>query len=138
MQYNKVLATSCFSILLAFVACKRESKDERFQREFRQFTQKECPKLIDQTTRMDSICYDIASRTLTEYYTVMDKLDVDSIYADGQLMSDFRESMLKGLKGNIPMKTYKDEGITFRYTYRSASTGKTRLELTFSKEEYGQ
>ncbi len=136
MDYNKVLALICFGTLLALCACKRETKDERFRREFQQFTQKECPKLIDENTRMDSICYDIDIRTLSEYYTVMNELDVDAIYADGQLMSTFRESMLKGLKGSLPMKAYKDESITFRYVYRSASTGKTRLELTFTPEDY--
>ena len=136
MDYNKVLALICFGTLLALCACKRETKDERFRREFQQFTQKECPKLIDENTRMDSICYDIDIRTLSEYYTVMNELDVDAIYADGQLMSTFRESMLKGLKGSLPMTAYKDESITFRYVYRSASTGKTRLELTFTPEDY--
>ena len=59
-----------------------------------------------------------------------------AVYHDTRLISTFRESMLKGLKGSLPMKAYKDESITFRYVYRSASTGKTRLELTFTPEDY--
>ena len=133
---KKVLALLCMGALLVCGACKRETKDEKFKRDFEQFTQKECPKFVDADIRMDSICYDIDIRTLSEYYTVMNELDVDAIYADGQLMSTFRESMLKGLKGSLPMKAYKDESITFRYVYRSASTGKTRLELTFTPEDY--
>ncbi|MBO7119883.1 MAG: hypothetical protein J6W03_06155 [Bacteroidaceae bacterium] len=138
MQYNKVLAIALFGTLLACNACKRETKDEKFKRDYEQFTQKECPRHIDQYTRMDSVLYDIESRTLTEYYTVSGRLDVDSIYTDGTLISDFRESLLKGLKGDLLMKPLKDEGVTFHYTYRSATTGKTRLELTYIKEEYGK
>ena len=138
MQLNKVLPPICLGIILCFCACKRETKDERFKREFEQFTLKECPKFIDPTTRMDSICYDIESRTLTEYYTVKDQLDIDSIYADKELITNFRESMLNLLKGSIQFKAYKDEGVTFRYIYRSITTGKTRLELTFTREDYGK
>ena len=123
-------------MLLAFCACKRETKDEQFKSVFEQFTQTECPKFMDESTRMDSICYDIETRTLTEYYTVMNSLDNDSVYANEQLINSFRETMLKGLKGSIQLKRYKDEGITFRYHYRSDSTGKTRLELIYTKEDY--
>lgn len=136
MHYNKVLAHICFGLLLAFCACKRETKDEKFKRDFEQFTQKECPKLMDESTRMDSVCYDILSRTMTEYYTMMNTLDNDSLYKDEQLISTFTETMQKGLKSSLQLKPYKDEGITFRYIYRSLSTGKLLLELTFTEKDY--
>lgn len=132
---NKVLALLCLALLVCG-ACKRETKHEKFHQDFLQFTQKECPKQIDPYTRLDSVVYNIEMRTLTEYYTVSDKLDDDSIYANGQIMSNFRETMLKGLKGSIQLKQYKDEGITFRYEYRSITTGEVKLELSFTKEDY--
>lgn len=133
---NKILAIACLGILVAFSACKRETKDEKFKRDFELFTQKDCPKLMDPCTRMDSVCYDIGSRTMTEYYTVMSDLDVDSIYANEKVMESFRETMLKGLKSSIQLKKYKDEGISFRYLYRSLSTGEVRLELIYTPEDY--
>ena len=123
-------------MVFVFGACKRETKDEKFKRDFEQFTQKECPKFMDDCTRMDSVCYDIESRTMTEYYTVMNDLDVDSLYADEELIGTFNETLLKGLKSSIQLKPYKDENITFRYIYRSLSTGKQYLELTFTPEDY--
>ena len=137
MDYNKVLALICFGTLLALCACKRETKDERFRREFQQFTQKECPKLIDENTRMDSICYDIGSRTRTEYYTVVNNLDDKDIYTDEKLIASFHEAVLKELKNSIQLKQYKDEGINFCYAYRSDSTGEMFMQLTFTKEDYG-
>ena len=133
---NKILAIACLGILVAFSACKRETKDEKFKRDYEMFTQKECPKIMDEWTRMDSICYDIESRTLTEYYTVMGRLDADSIFADEELIGDYTEKLLASLKGSIQLKKYKDEGINFRYHYRSLSTGEVRLELTFTPEDY--
>lgn len=133
---NKVLVTFFSGILLLCGACKRETKDEKFQREFQQYTQKECPKLVDPYTRLDSACYDIQSRTLSYHYTVQELLDNDTIYTE-ELASSFHEDILKGLKNSIQMKVYKDEGITFHYDYRSITTGKMLLELTFTKEDYG-
>ena len=126
----------CLGALL-LGSCKRETKDERFKREYEQFTRKECPKEVASCIRMDSICYDIESRTLTEYYTVSDKLDNDTMYTE-EVVDDYRKGLLKELKGSIQMKPQKDESINFRYLYRSISTGDVLFELTFTPEDYGK
>jgi len=131
---NKVFALLCLALLVCG-ACKRETKDEKFQQDFLQFTQKECPKFVDPCTRLDSACYDIGSRTISYHYTVRDALDNDSIYTE-ELKDAFSDNILKGLKNSIPMKPYKDEGISFCYDYRSITTGKILFELTFTKEDY--
>lgn len=133
---KRIMAMFCLGTLIVCGACRRETKDEKIKRDYEMFTQKECPKLMDEWTRMDSICYDIGSRTLTEYYTVMGQLDADSLFADEELIGEFTEKMLASLKGSIKLKQYKDEGINFRYHYRSLSTGEVRLELTFTPEDY--
>ena len=135
---RKVLAIVCLGAIFVFGGCRRETKDEKFKRDFEQFTQKECPKFVDPNIRMDSICYDIESRTRSEYYTVFNQLDNDSIYTNDQIINPFRESILEELKNSIQLKTYKDEGITFRYDYRSNTTGKILLVLTYSPEDYGR
>ena len=132
---KKVLAILCFGALL-LGGCKRETKDERFQREFEKFTQNECPVFVDPCTRLDSAVYDIPTHTLSYFYTVQDDLDNESIYSNEDMTSTFRSDIQKGLKGSIPLKSYKDEGITFHYAYRSISTGKMLFELTFTKEDY--
>ncbi len=133
---KKVLALLCMGTLLICGACNRETKDEKFKSDFQQFTQKECPKYVDPCTRLDSACYDIASRTLSYHYTVQDMLDDEAIYTE-ELTDAFHDDILKSLKNSIQLKTYKDEGITFRYDYRSTTTGKMLLVLTFTKEDYG-
>lgn len=134
---NKIMSIFCLGAIIAFGGCKRETKDEKFKRDFEQFTQRECPKFVDPCTRLDSACYDIGSRTLSYYYTVQDMLDNDSIYTD-ELIEMFHDNICQELKSSIQMKGYKDEGITFRYNYRSITTEKVMLDLTFTKEDYGK
>ena len=137
MRTHKTLTFALLGILLFTSACKRETKDEKFQRDFEQFTQKECPKFVDPCTRLDSAKYDVNSRTISYHYTVQDQLDDESIYTE-ELTDAFRDDILKGLKSSIQMKPYKDEGISFRYDYRSITTGKMLLELAYTPEDYGK
>lgn len=134
---KKVLAFACIGAIFVFGSCKRETKDEKFKHDFEQFTQKECPKFVDPCTRLDSACYDIENRTLSYHYTVQDMLDDEEIYTE-ETNNAFHDDILKGLKNSIQMKPYKDEGITFRYDYRSITTGKMLLVLTYSPEDYGK
>jgi len=134
---NNKLLLLCLGTLLVCGACKRETKDEKFKRDFEQFTQKECPKFVDPCTRLDSACYDIGSRTLRYHYTVQDVLDDEEIYTE-EVIDTFRDNILKGLKSSIQLKAYKDEAITFSYDYRSITSGKMLLEMTFTPEDYGK
>lgn len=134
---KKIIAFACLGAIFVFGSCKRETKDEKFKRDFEQFTQTECPKFVDPCTRLDSACYDIESRTLSYHYTVQDMLDDEKIYTE-ETNNAFYDDILKGLKNSIQMKSYKDEGITFRYDYRSITTGKMLLILTYTPEDYGK
>lgn len=134
-HHKKLTAIVALCTLIVCGACKQETKDEQFKKEFEQFTQKECPKYVDLCILLDSTIYDIKSRTLNYHYTLEDELDHDTIY-DEKAKNLFHENILKSLKTSIQHKPYKDEGITFRYIYRSNSTGKTLLELTFTAEQY--
>jgi len=128
-------------ILLAGVlficnACKRETKDERFRREFQELTLKECPKMLDESTRLDSASYNIENRTLCYHYTILGSSDDESVYANEKVITEYRNNILKGLKGSIQLKRYKDEGITFCYEYRSNKTGKKVIVFSFTQEDY--
>ena len=134
---KKILAIVCLGAIFVFGSCKRETTDEKFKRDFEQFTEKECPKFVDPCTRLDSACYDIESRTLSYHYTVQDMLDDESIYTD-EVVNMFSDNIQQELKSSIQMKGYKDEGITFHYDYRSTTTGEILLDLTFPPEDYGK
>lgn len=133
LKYKLYLAC----LLLVCVACNRVSKDEKIKLDFEQYTLKECPKHIDPCTRLDSACYNIETRTIAYYYTVQDDLDNEELYTD-ELIETLYEDKLKSVKGSLQLKQYKDEGIAFCYEYRSTTTGKTLLQMTFSPEDYGK
>ncbi|MBR1498562.1 MAG: hypothetical protein IJ615_02895 [Bacteroidaceae bacterium] len=135
MHKNKVMIAALLGIALATGACRRETKDEQVQRVFAEFTQKECPKFVDPYTRLDSARYDIAEKTLSYHYTVTDSLDNELLFTD-ELIGDFQDNVLRELKSSIAMRSYKEMGITFRYDYRSQSTGKMMLDLTFTPDDY--
>lgn len=135
IYHKKLTASVALCALIICGACKQETKDEKFKKDFEQFTLKECPKEIDLFIQLDSANYDIKSRTLNYHYTLEEELDHDTIY-DEKTKDLFHENILKSLKTSIQLKPYKDEGITFRYIYRSNTTGQTLLELTFTAEQY--
>lgn len=123
------------SFLVSLCACKRETLDERIARECANFTRKECPKSIDQWTRMDSTTYTPDDKTVHYFYTVKGDLDVDSIYTD-ELKEVFREQLLTNINGSISLREYKQHDCSFCYIYTSEKTGHTYVEYTFSPEDY--
>ena len=121
--------------MLIITSCHRSGRDEQIAREAREFTEKQCPKMVDEGLRMDSTTFDSRTRAYTYNYTALDNLDNPAIYTD-QLKTQFRERLLSELRNSIGMKTYKEAGITIIYRYVSATTGNTLLEYQFTKEEY--
>lgn len=132
---KKTIIPTLLAGLLLCYSCTRMSRDEQIAREAREYTQKQCPRYVDRSTRMDSTTYDITSRTFAYNYTVEGELDDPAIYTE-KVKSLFRDKILQEIRSSIQMKSYKDEGLTILYRYISASTGETRLEYRFEKEEY--
>ncbi len=135
MKRKNFLPTLCFLSLLALTACHKNSRDEQIAREAREYTEKQCPRYVDQCTRMDSTTFDMATRTFAYNYTVEGELDKPEVYTD-KVKSAFREKVLSEIRSSIQMRGYKEAGITILYRYYSASTGEKRLEYRFEKEEY--
>ena len=123
-------------LLSAMLAgCRKVTLDEKIYREAKEYTAKNCPRISEQDIMMDSLCYDMDSRTLSYCYTISGVIDKEEIY-DEQLCGAFREKVLGELRNNIQLKDYKDANIRFRYIYHSESTGEVLIELTFGKEDY--
>ena len=123
-------------IVLLTLACGcRESKEERLEREAREFTESNCPHNIDEYTTLDSAAYDQGTATYTYHFTVKGALDLDSLYSD-EVVRELHDSYLAELKNNIEQKDLKDMGVTIMRVYRSESTGLPLMTLRFTKEEY--
>ena len=133
---TKINTTLLLGALLGFCACHFESFDERCAREAREYTEKQCPRRMDQYTLMDSLTYDGHSRTLNYNYTLEGFLDNDTVMS-AQACESFKDVLRKNVVNSVDLKPYKEKGISFSYRYYSKATGKTRLQVRFTPEDYG-
>lgn len=127
-----------FHLLLAtafLASCNRESKDERFCRQAREFTKTSCPKPMDQYTVLDSLVYSIESKTMMYHYSVSGLMDTVSVY-NSEMLSLFHSNLLENIRHNIGLIELKQHAVTFHYRYVS-STGKTEyMSFTFTPKDY--
>ena len=65
IYHKKLTASVALCALIVCGACKQETKDEKFKKDFEQFTLKECPKEIDLFIQLDSANYDIKAEHST-------------------------------------------------------------------------
>ena len=122
------------ALLTLACGCK-ETKEQRLEREAREFTANNCPHDIDEYTTLDSATYEPGDTTYTYHFTIKGALDMDSLYCD-EMVRELHDTYLEDLKNNIEQKELKDMGVTITRTYRSESTGKLLMTLRFTKEEY--
>ena len=133
--YFSLFTLSLFTLsLFTLVACT-ESFEDRCRREAREYTERQCPRLIDQYIVMDSMTYEDEPQGFTYHQTVQGELDNDSLLTP-EAISTFQEELLARIRKDINLRRYKERGFTFTYRYTSASTGKLFTEVSFGPEEY--
>jgi ADP-ribose pyrophosphatase YjhB (NUDIX family) len=120
--------------LIGLVSCT-ESFEERCRREAREYTEQQCPRLVDRYICLDSMTYEDAPQGFTYHHTVMGELDNDSLLTP-EILSAFHETLLENIRNDINLKRCKDRGFTFTYRYTSASTGKLFTEASIGPEDY--
>ena len=118
---KKINTTLLLGALLGFCACHFESFDERCAREAREYTEKQCPRRMDQYTLMDSLTYDDHSRTLNYYYTLEGVLDNDTVM-NAQSCESLKDLLRKNVVNSVDLKSYKEKGISFSYYYYSKAS----------------
>ena len=106
---KKINTTLLLGALLGFCACHFESFDERCAREAREYTEKQCPRRMDQYTLMDSLTYDDHSRTLNYYYTLEGVLDNDTVM-NAQACESLKDLLRKNVVNSVDLKSYKEKG----------------------------
>ena len=141
MYYPKTRKMKKKTILLlpalwGLMAACQENFDERCAREAREYTEKQCPRRMDICTIMDSLTYDEATHTLNYYYTLEGELDTDSMM-NKENCGKIEDLLRKNIINSVELKTYKENGINFSYCYHSKTTGKARLQVRFTPEDYG-
>ena len=106
---------SPFSLLIATIflysACQ-ENFDQRCIQEAAEYTKTHCPQQLGEGNTLDSISYNIETRTYQYYYTISGKWDtptnIDSIVQQKEIL---KEHLLDKLNNSIELNACKKEGI---------------------------
>lgn len=127
---------SCILSLLLCVAtlssCHKETKAERYAREAREMTL-QCPMAIDANTTLDSMTYTPSEHRFTYYYRVSGVADSLLLAEQEMLRQQIHERLL-----NAPdMIPYIQDGLSFRYLYRTSATGDPVLDFVYESTKNG-
>lgn len=117
----------------ALLAGCQESIEERAAREAREVTATKCPMPIADNMLLDSVVYDIATHTQSQYFSVFGALDDDSLFAQ----TDSRSLLIGELRNAPSYRPLMERGSCFRYVYRSRSrNGHVLLDMTLTPQDY--
>ena len=124
-------------ILLAatfVLAACQETLEERAAREAREVTEAKCPMPIGDNMYLDSVVFDIPSRTQSQHFRFIGESDNDSITT---FLGDAKNVLVKELKNTPNYKSLMKAGVNFHYVYRSTNNPqKVYLETTITPEDY--
>lgn len=112
-----------------------ESFQDRCRREAREFTEKQCPRLVDKFIILDSMTYVDVPQGFIYHYRVTGELDNPELYTS-EAVDPIIENMRQSLRQNLSLRAYKERGLSFTYRYLSDSTGDTFVDTTFGPEDY--
>ena len=121
------------AILGIVLASCQESLEDRCERDAKEYTRKNCPTAIDETTIIDSLTFDRATHTIHYYYRLTGVADRDDALNETEAVNTLKQS----LKNATTVKIYKDNKYKFAYTYRSEKNPKkVVLEVVFTDKDY--
>lgn len=123
-------------MLLAFTSCQ-EKKADFFERDAREYTEKNCPQVLDEYTMLDSVVYvkeQDGVGELVQYYTL--NLSVEARNELMKQLGELAEMNLTTIRNSIVLSKYKEEGVSFTYIYHDATTGEKIVEYHFTKKDY--
>lgn len=128
------LPRAVFPLLAGAALCAacQEPFDKRLEREARDFTEKHCPSEPEPGTRLDSATYTPARREYALWYTLSP--DNERTLRDNSTL--MRYHLRESVSGNVAYKELKKQGITFRFVYRSAASGRTLYDTRITKSDY--
>lgn len=131
----KTGAAAVTAAALVLYSCTSVSREERFRKECEEFTLNYCPQRKDSCQMLDSITYKAEDNSMHNWYALSGQLDCDTLFTE-KLADLLQEELLANLKKSLPLKKYKDAGVTFVYHYRSATSGKEFHKVAIGKESY--
>ena len=130
-----ILYTLFLLSTLGFFSSCQESKGERFEREAKEFTQKNCPSISsDGLIRTDSmVCHNDGKKDMQYFYTILNEETEDVLLRNQE---NVRVELHRGIINSVDMRHQKEAGLNFHYIYHSSKTGKEVLHFVFTPQDY--
>lgn len=123
-----------FSAAVLLVSC-HESLAEKAERQCREFTEKNCPRQLQNGMVYDSLTFDTPSQTIHYWYTISGKADNAELIK--RQCHSLRSTLLESIKDDVQSVKYKDAGFGFAITCHSAKNpGKVLLDEHFTAKDY--
>lgn len=122
-------------VSVVVTACQ-ESRRERFEREAREFTKKNCPRAeyLDIIYLDSLVCHNDGNDDYIAYY---------SVRADSMMLTEMEtqhdelhENLLKSVRNSVDLRHVKEEGLNIIYVYYNADTHEKITEFRFMPEDY--
>ena len=116
---------------LSLTSCQ-ESLEDRCARECNEYNTKKCPAKISEGITIDSLVFERASHTL-HYYSTFSGLADNPEVVNG---INPRKVLIDEVRNSPNIKTYKDAGYNFHYTYFSASRKSKLADVLVMEKDY--
>ena len=123
-------------LLVSFTSCQ-ERKADFFERDAKEYTEKNCPQVFDKYTTLDSVVYvreKDGAGDLVQYYTL--NLNEEARNELMKQLGELAEMNLTAVRNSIVFAKHKEEGVSFTYIYHDATTGEKIVEYHFTKKDY--
>ena len=131
-----ILATCLALALIVLLSSCQESKRERFEREARECTKKNCPRPeFEDIIILDSlVCHNDGNNDYVYCYSV--KADSIMLEQMEQMHEQLKESLLMAVRNSVDLRHVKEEGLNIVYAYYNAETHEKVSEFRFTTEDY--
>ncbi|MBQ9668136.1 MAG: hypothetical protein IJV45_05275 [Prevotella sp.] len=118
------------ALMLGLTACQ-ESLEEQAARQAKKFTEEKCPMQMEMQI-MDSMVFDVPTRTLQKFYRLTGEADREDLEFDR-----LRQALIDELRNEPSYRVYRERGFNFEYVYRSErEPEKVLFQALLSKEDY--
>lgn len=121
-----VLLLSCIAM---FTQCSG-SIDKQLEK-IAEESNKECPKMLDEWTRLDS-CAAYPGKVYKYFHTIVNN---SSILDAGQFEKSFKPVIISTIRTNPAIKFFRDNEIILEYQYKD-ETDKSTVTIKIAPEEY--
>lgn len=124
-----------YALGICLTGCGKQSFDERVAQEVAYYNQRNAGHMTDSVTRIDSMAYDIPSKTLRYYYSLLGVADNPTLITE-KVRQQNLQAIQQNVRTSIALREHKAHGLCFEYIYRSQKSGRILLQQRVTKSQY--